>query len=185
MKAKVNRVVIQVIQGDIFALTVSAIVHTTNTSLALNAELAAKAGPVLQKAVETIGWCEVASAVITDPGSLPVQKIIHAVPPRWGEGSERGKLANLTLQCLQLAEENHLKSIALPALSIGTFGYPVENCAKTMLTQIIDFTFENPRYLKTIIVCLDTSSAYAIFTQELAEQIEGLKAAGDSAVVMV
>jgi len=54
-----------------------------------------------------------------------------------------------------------------------------------MLAQIIDFTFENPRYLKTIIVCLDTPPAYLIFKQELAEQIEGLKSEGDAVVVSV
>ena len=116
---------------------------------------------------------------------MKVERIIHAVGPRWGEGSERGKLANVTLQCLRLAEQNRLKSLAIPAISTGTLGYPMENCAKTMLAQIIDFTFDAPRFLRTIIVCLDNPLAYQIFKAEFTTQLEDLKEAGEGEVTVV
>jgi O-acetyl-ADP-ribose deacetylase (regulator of RNase III) len=55
-------------------------------------------------------------------------------------------------------------------------GYPLENCAKTMLERIIDFTFEDPKYLRTIIICLETQTAYNIFRQEMRLQLQELKA---------
>jgi O-acetyl-ADP-ribose deacetylase len=185
MKAKVNKVTIQVIQDDILTLTVAGLVHPTDTNLHVNSALTEKAGPTLQQTCNDIGWCDVGSAVITDAGEMTVEKIIHAVGPRWGEGSERGKLANVTLQCLRLAEEYKLKSIAIPSISTGILGYPVENCAKTMLAQIIDFTFDTPRFLRTIIICLDTPVAYQIFKNEFLEQIENLKETGEGEVTVV
>lgn len=184
MKAKVNKVTIEIVQDDMLSLAVGCIVNSTDTNLNVSPSLSARAGPTVEQSCADIGWCDVGSAVMTTAGNLPAQKIIHAVGPRWGEGSERGKLANVTLQCLRLAEQNRLKSIAIPAISTGTLGYPIENCAKTMLAQIIDFTFDNPRYLKTVVVCLDTSEAYIIFKQEFAEQIDGLKSTGDGEVTV-
>jgi O-acetyl-ADP-ribose deacetylase len=185
MKAKVNKVTIHIVQDDILSLATAGLVNATDTNLYISPALAAKAGSTLQEACTIIGWCDVGAAVITDAGDMQVEKIIHAVGPRWGEGSERGKLSNVTRHCLRLAEENRLKSIAIPAISTGVLGYPVENCAKTMLAQIIDFTFDSPRYLKTITVCLDNPAAYQIFKAEFMEQIEDLKEAGEGEVTVV
>ncbi len=182
MKVKVNKVTIQVLQDDILSLGLNGFVHSTDPNLHLSPALLIKAGLSVQEACNNIGWCDIGDAVITSGGNLPYEKIIHVVGPRWGEGSERGKLANATLACLRLAEENRLRSLALPAISTGILGYPLENCAHTMITQIIDFTFENPRYLKLIVLCLDNTTAFTIFKNELQEQIEDLKKAGDGEV---
>jgi O-acetyl-ADP-ribose deacetylase (regulator of RNase III) len=182
MKAKVNKVTIQIVQDELLSLNVGGIINPTDTNLHVSPTLAAKAGPSVLRECAAIGWCETGYAMVTEAGNLPVEKIIHAVGPRWGEGSERGKLVSVTLECLRLAEQNRLKSIALPAISVGVLGYPAENCAKTMLSQIIDFTFEDLKYLKTIIVCLDDSVVYQIFKDEFATQLEELKEAGDGEV---
>lgn len=184
MKAKVNKVTIQILQDSILTLTVNGLVTVTDTNLTVQPDLLTKTGLTVQQACNIIGWCDIGEAIITNAGNMSISKIIHAVAPRWGEGSERAKLANVTLQCLRLAEQNHLKSIAIPAISTGILGYPIENCAKTMLTQIIDFTFEDPRHLKTIIVCLDSSTAYNIFKSEFLNQLDDLKETGDGKVTV-
>lgn len=183
MKAKVNKVTIHINRGDIFAQSVDGIVHTTDPNLTVSPILTKKAGPSIQEQAKRLGWCDVGSIVITDAGNLPhTLQIIHAVGPRWGEGSERGKLANTTWSILIEAEENGLKSVALPAISVGTNGYPLENCAVTMLTKIIDFTFENPKHLRTIILCLADETQVIVFSQELQKQIEALKDAGEGKI---
>jgi O-acetyl-ADP-ribose deacetylase (regulator of RNase III) len=182
MKAKVNKITIQVMHDDLLSQPVAAIVNATDPNLHVPPPLAAKTGPSVPEMCNTIGWCDIGSAVITDAGDMPIEKIVHAVGPRWGEGSERGKLANVTLECLRLAETHRLKSLAIPAISTGVLGYPVENCAKTMLTQIIDFTFDDPRFVRTIVVCLDNTSAYQIFQAEFAQQLQDLKEAGEGEV---
>lgn len=182
MKVKVNKVTIQVVQDDILSLDMNGIVNSTDPNLHLNPTLLLRAGIKLKDAVDSIGWCDIGDAVITDSGDLAFQKIIHAVGPRWGEGSERGKLANTTLACLRLAEQYRLRSLALPAISAGVLGYPLENCARTIITQVIDYTFENPRFLKLVVICLDNLMAMNVFRNELSLQVEHLKNAGEGEV---
>lgn len=185
MKAKVNKVAIEVMHGDILNLSVAALVTVTDPNLALDPDLAALTGQEVIAQTREIAWADVGTAVITGAGALKnVEKIIHAVGPRWGEDGARAKLGLVTWQCLSLAEEHHLESIVLPAISVGALGYPIENCAKTMLEQIIDFTFENLRSLKTVILCVP-DTALDIFEREFQEQIEALREAGEGQVVQV
>ncbi len=182
MKAKVNQVTIYLIEQDLWAVEVAGVVNATDTNLALPADLLARAGDALAQEVKQIGWCDVGNAVITSAGNLPYDHIIHAVGPRWGEGSERGKLANVTWLALRLAEQHKLRSIALPAISAGKLGYPLENCAITMLSQIIDFTFEQLRHLRHIYLCLDSPVALEIFVTEFTRQLQDLKSSGEGKV---
>jgi O-acetyl-ADP-ribose deacetylase len=182
MKAHVNKVAIGLIQQDIWSLEVDAVTYQTDTLLTLPASLLNKVGSEVADECRRIGRCDVGSAVITNAGKLSIQKIIHVVGPRWGEGSERGKLASATWECLRLAEENQLNSLVLPALSTGALGYPVENCAKTMLSQIIDFTFEDLKSLRTVFVCLDNEVALEAFQIEFEEQLRQLRQTGEGKV---
>ncbi|MDZ4767501.1 MAG: macro domain-containing protein [Chloroflexota bacterium] len=176
MKVKVNKVTIRLFQGDIRTVVAEAVVTVTDPQLNLDPDLVRRAGVEVQRELAAIGWCEVGSAVITSAGKLSTaKKIIHAVAPRWGEGSERGKLANVTLEALRLTEQNTLRSIVIPAISTGALGYPLENCALTLLTQAIDYTFEELRALRSIIFCLVDERAYAIFKTELERQIADLR----------
>lgn len=182
MKAKVNKVTIEIVQGNLLTMPVRGIVNATDTNLNLSNALVEKVGSDVQRICREIGWCDVGFAVVTSAGKSPYEKLIHTVGPRWGEGSERGKLANATLRSLQLAEENQLKSIAMPAISVGSFGYPVENCAIVMLNEIVDFTFENLKYLRHVIICLDSERALTIFMGEFERIILELKASGEGKV---
>jgi O-acetyl-ADP-ribose deacetylase (regulator of RNase III) len=182
MKAKVNKISIRIVHNTLLNLPVDAFVHATDPNLTLTQEMILRGGPTLHYECQYIGWCDIGAAVITTAGDLNFKKIIHAVGPRWGEGSERGKLANATRQTLHLAENNQLKSLALPAISTGILGYPVENCAKVMLTEIIDFTFEPVKHVRKILLCLENDLAYAAFVKEFQRQIKDLKASGEGQV---
>lgn len=182
MKTKVNKVTIEIVQDNVLSQSVSAIINPTDTNLTVSAELLEKAGETVQIACREIGWCGVGSATITPAGHLPQDKIIHVVGPRWGEGGERAKLTSATLRCLQLAEENQLKSIALPAVSTGVYGYPIENCATVMLNETIDYTFEDLKYLRTIIFCLQHPRAFEVFQNEFEHIIQELKTGGDGRI---
>lgn len=181
-KVKVNKVTIRLARGEPYSIPVDGVVTGTDTNLNLDPQLLRAAGVEIQRELADIGWCDVGSAVITDAGALNAKKLIHVVGPRWGEGSERGKLMNATLECLLLAEQNGLRSLALPALSTGAAGYPVENCARTMLTQIIDYTFEELRTLRTVVLCLSDDWAYEVFKAELVRQVDELRESNEGKV---
>ncbi|MDX2141050.1 MAG: macro domain-containing protein [Chloroflexota bacterium] len=174
MKVKINKLTIQTIIGNLWSVRADAVVHVTDTDLAFPPDLLIKAGSSVGRELAEISYCPVGSAVVTTAGNLPFKKIIHAVGPRWGEGAERGKLTSVTFECLHHAEHHQLKSIVTPAISIGSLGYPVENCATTMFTQIVDTSFEDLKALRTVILCLPDAAVLAIFDHELQRQVEDI-----------
>ncbi len=184
MRAKINKVNIEIVQGDLYSLNAAAIVTVTTPNLTIEPELLRRAGPALYLQTQAIHWSDIGTAVITTAGAMTnASHIIHTVGPHWGEFAARANLALCTWHSLELAEKHKLKSIALPPISTGAMGYPLENCAKTMLEQIIDFTFEKLRSLRQITICVDqTPRALQIFEKEFAEQLEALRATGEGQV---
>lgn len=182
MQAEINGVLIELVQGDITDLAVDAIVNAANSELILGGGVAGairrKGGPTIQQECLEIGWCDVGDAVITGGGHLPARYVIHAVGPRMGEGSEPGKLASATRASLSLAEERGLSSIALPAISTGIFGFPLEACAQIIVRVVVDYTFEDLEHLKHVILCLYDQLAFDIFAREFEQQLADLEDEG-------
>lgn len=180
MRTTINGVTVELVQGDITDLDVDAIVNAANSHLILGTGVAGairqKGGPTIQEECLKIGYCEVGDAVITGGGLLKARHVIHAVGPRMGEGSEAGKLASAVRASLRLAEQHRLHSIALPAISTGVFGYPLESCAEVMLRVIFDYTFEELAHLRHVIVCLYDDRAYQVFAAEFTRKLADLQA---------
>jgi len=183
MKAKVNRVTIELVQGSTLTQAADAITVVTDTNLSVSPQLAAAAGPSVARQTAAIGWSAAGTTVATDAGDLVgIRKILHTVGPHWGQGSERAKLGNATWSSLQLAESLEAKSVALPAISVGTLGYPVEACAQIMIERTIDIAFEPLKHLRTVFICLENLTIYEVFLQEFQRQIEDLRATGEGKV---
>jgi O-acetyl-ADP-ribose deacetylase (regulator of RNase III) len=49
--------------------------------------------------------------------------VIHTVGPRMGEGNEDSKLRKAVQSSLKLAADQRFKSISMPAISSGIFGW--------------------------------------------------------------
>lgn len=178
MRVKVNKVkiILQVI--DIVQVhDVDVLVRVSSPDLFVPDEWLSKLDENALNQLSKIGWCDVGSAVMTPLVKSEYRAVIHAIGPRWGEESARGKLANVTWELLWLAETGGFRSLALPAISVGTLGYPVENCARTMLQQVLDFTFEPIRHIRTIVFCLLSTNEYHVFEAELRQQIDALDSA--------
>ncbi|MBN1563181.1 MAG: macro domain-containing protein [Anaerolineae bacterium] len=179
MQTILNEVTVELIQGDITDLDVDAIVNAANSQLILGSGVAGviyrKGGSTIQDECLKIGHCDVGDAVITGGGNLKARHVIHAVGPRMGEGSEAGKLGNAVRASLDLMEQHRLASIALPAISTGVFGYPLEGCAEVMLRVIFDYTYEDLQTLKRIIVCLYDARALRIFEAEFQRKLDELQ----------
>ncbi len=110
---KINKTVIQLIQGDITEQTTDAIVNAANAQLILGGGVAGairnKGGSTIQDECNHIGGTFVGGAVITTGGNLKAKYVIHAVGPQMGEGDEDNKLKNATINSLKVANENNLK----------------------------------------------------------------------------
>ncbi len=106
------------------------------------------------------------SAVMTGAGNLKAKQVIHAVGPRMGDGDEDKKLAAAVRAALALADRRGMKSIALPAISTGNFGFPLERAARIMLTEIHRF-LQGGTKLDRVVLCLHGDEAFATFKREL------------------
>ncbi|MFL6422654.1 MAG: macro domain-containing protein, partial [Nitrososphaeraceae archaeon] len=61
--------------------------------------------------------------------------VIHAVGPRMGEGNEDYNLRKAVRSSLLLASEKGFRSISMPAISSGIFGFPKDRCAKILVEE--------------------------------------------------
>lgn len=142
IKIKNNRV-LTLIEGDIIQRNVDAIVNPANSYLQHGGGVAGaivrKGGDIIQKESNEIGFVEVGSSVITSSGALPCRAIIHTVGPRMGEGNEDKKLTKAINRCLELGLQKGFKSISIPAISSGIFGFPKDRCAKILVNETFTF----------------------------------------------
>jgi O-acetyl-ADP-ribose deacetylase len=158
-------------QGDITALCVDAIVNPANSALVLGGGVAGAirraGGESIQRECDSIGGTPVGTAVISGGGRLKARYVIHAVGPRMGEGDEDRKLASATLSALRLADSHGLHSVALPAISTGVFGFPMERAARLMLETAADYLSSGEHSLREVTFCLFDGEALEVFTNAL------------------
>ena len=161
---------LELVEGDITDLDVEAVVNAANEHLQLGAGVAgairAKGGPSIQEECNRIGGTPVGTAVMTGAGHLRAKQVIHAVGPQMGDGDEDKKLASAIRAALALADRRGMKSIALPAISTGVFGFPIERAARVMLTEIQRF-LQGGTKLERVVVCLWGEEAFGVFKREL------------------
>lgn len=165
-----ERTQLDLVEGDITDLEVDAIVNPANERLQLGTGVAGaireKGGPSIQEECDRIGETPVGTAVMTGAGHLKAKRVIHAVGPRMGEGDEDKKLASAVRAALALADRRGLKSIAVPAISTGNFGFPVERAARVILTEIQRF-LQGGTKLERVVLCLYGDEAFGVFKREL------------------
>jgi len=168
---EVNNKKLRLVQGDITARDVDAIVNAANSHLQHGGGVAGaivrKGGQVIQDESDRIGYTPVGTAVITGAGKLPAKFVIHTVGPRMGEGDEGNKLQNAVKSTLTLATQKGLKSVSMPAISSGIFGFPKDRCAKILVGESANFLKSNPKTsLEVIEFCVYDDNTMEHFKRE-------------------
>lgn len=129
-------------QGDITAMSVDAIVNAANTDLMLGAGLAGaireKGGPAIQEDCDRIGPIALGEAAVTTGGRLKALYVIHAASMHLGGRTSAESLRQSTRSSLMLAEGKGLKSLAFPAIGTGVAGFPVDECARIMIGEVLE-----------------------------------------------
>ena len=174
MKVTVGNSTLELLEGDITEMQTEAIVNAANARLVLGGGVAGairrKGGPQIQEECNKTGGTFVGGAVKTTGGNLKAKYVIHAVGPRMGEGNEDEKLKNATLNSLKLADEETIKSISLPAISTGVFGFPIQRCAEIMLQTVVDY-LKGQTGVEKVIFCLFGRDSYEVFANQLKQEI--------------
>src|SRR6267378_2375795 len=142
---------VHVVIGDITKQDVDAIVNAANSSLmggaGVDGAIHRVGGPSILAACREIrrttypDGLPTGEAVITTGGELPARHVIHTVGPIYGQhqGREQELLAACYQNCLLLAAQNSLESIAFPAISTGAYGYPLDEAAQVSSAAIANF----------------------------------------------
>lgn len=134
---------ITLINDNILNQQADAIVNPANVSLLAGSGLCGVihkyAGAKLESDCKIIGKQASGNAVITKAYDLPnCEYIIHACGPRWLDGERgEGELLALTYQnIVSVALDNKLSSIAIPAISTGIYGFPIQEATHIAVTTI-------------------------------------------------
>jgi O-acetyl-ADP-ribose deacetylase len=158
---------IKVIQGDITLQRVDAIVNAANHSLlgggGVDEAIHRAAGPRLSEECRRLHGCATGDAIRTLGYDLPAKWVFHTVGPIWqgGDHDEDRLLAECYQNCLRLAVETKIQSIAFPSISTGAYGFPVERASRIAMDEIKKHLQQNPLPEKVLIICFDTQTYQA------------------------
>jgi len=139
---------IEIIEADITTLHVDAIVNAANETLlgggGVDGAIHRAAGPDLLAACRALPQvrpnvrCPTGQARATPGFRLPARLVIHTVGPVWRGGAfdEADLLAGCYRECLRLARDHGVDSLAFPAISCGVYGYPPGAAAAIAVREV-------------------------------------------------
>lgn len=137
-------VTIELARGDITDQPgVDAVVNAANAQLLPGGGVAGAihrtAGPGLTEECAAHAPIRPGHCVVTGGHELPNPHVIHCLGPVYGIDEPAGELlASCYRNALHLADGEGLRSVALPAVSTGAFGYPMQDAAEIALRTITE-----------------------------------------------
>ncbi len=165
---------VDVLRGDLTEQAVDAIVNAANNDLELGGgvagAIARKGGPSIEEECRKIGPVRVGDAAITGAGRLKAKWVIHAASMRLGGRTTAESLRTSTRKSLEIAAETGLRSIAFPAVGTGIARFPLDQCARIMLEEVVAHVGRRTS-LQEIRFVLFGEDAEAAFSAEAERQL--------------
>jgi O-acetyl-ADP-ribose deacetylase (regulator of RNase III) len=138
---------IVLVQGDITAQEVDAVVNAANSSLmgggGVDGAIHRQGGPEILQECKRIrverfpDGLPTGQAVATTGGRLPARWVIHTVGPVFARSEDRSDLlASCHTEALRVADELEAETVAFPAISTGVYGYPLEEAAPVAVRSV-------------------------------------------------
>jgi O-acetyl-ADP-ribose deacetylase (regulator of RNase III) len=169
---------IRLVQGDITRIAADAIVNAANSALrgggGVDGAIHRAGGPAIMADLErrhgSRRFCPTGSAVVSDAGNLPARIVIHAVGPVWSGGAEGESilLADAHRAALDLAAAESCRTVSIPAISTGVYGYPVDAAAPVAIGTVRAWLDANPDAIEVVTFVLFSTNALDVFTDALA-----------------
>ncbi len=161
------------VAGDITQIPADAIGNAANPRLAggggVDGAIHRAGGPSIMQELDDVrtrvGRCPPGHVVVTGAGNLPARYILHAVGPvyRGGTKGEPRTLAACYGRCLKLATELGARSMTLPAISTGVYGYPLDEAAEIAVRAVAEFLAADATTLEKVTFVLFDDLAFSSF----------------------
>jgi len=127
------------VEGDLTAQAVDAIVNAANSALVLGAGVAGaireQGGPSIQEECDAHGPIGVGEAAVTGAGRLPARWVIHAAGMPPGGAASEASVRSAFRASLALAVQKGCRTLAVPAIGAGVAGLPLQRCAEILLEE--------------------------------------------------
>ena len=171
-----NNVTISIVHGDISTDDCEGLVNTTSEDLTLQSfgvqgALLQKGGQPLQDecraAAMQYGKLTHGKVIVTGPGrtgGLKCKKILHIRAPSKPRG-----LVKTIGAILQRANEEGLRSVALPAIGTGVHGFSAKQAAKRICETIVSFSTGHQTTLSHIRIVLFQEDLFSEFAKYFEE----------------
>lgn len=178
MEVKAGAARLELVQGDITREETEAIVNAANTSLlgggGVDGAIHRAGGPQILAECRPLRGCPTGEARITSGGRLQARYVIHAVGPVYRDGrrGEPALLESAYRKSLELATAHNIRSLSIPAISTGAYGYPMAEAARIALGTTLAYLREHPEITLVRFVLFGTA-AYATFARVLQELAPG------------
>jgi O-acetyl-ADP-ribose deacetylase (regulator of RNase III) len=149
---------ITAVEGDITTAEVDAVVNAANSAM--------RGGGGVDGAIHRAGGPRVLADCIarfpdglatgqagwTTAGDLPARYVIHVVGPNYRAGQRDPQLlASCYREAVRLAEQLGVATIALPAVSAGIYGWPLQDAARIAVETVTaagaDSSLEEARFV--------------------------------------
>jgi O-acetyl-ADP-ribose deacetylase (regulator of RNase III) len=150
---------LEVVDGDIATLAVDAVANAANDRLWMGAGVAGAlkraGGEEIEREAVAKGPIPVGEAVATGAGRLPAKWVIHGAVMGQDLRTNAELVERTTKSVLRVADELGAESLALPAFGTGVGGFPLDECARLMVSAV---RAHEPRTLRRV--------AFAVFGED-------------------
>jgi O-acetyl-ADP-ribose deacetylase len=169
---------IRLVQADIAAMDVDAVVNAANDRLWMGSGVAGAlkraGGEEIEREAIRQGPIAVGEAIVTGAGRLRARHVIHAAVMGQDLSTDADSIVRATESALRCAEDLGLRSIAFPALGTGVGGFPLEPCGRLMVSCVERHLSRGSR-LAEVVFALRGDEAYEAFRVALGGELRELE----------
>jgi O-acetyl-ADP-ribose deacetylase (regulator of RNase III) len=170
------------VRGDITSQQIDAVVNAANSSLlgggGVDGAIHRVGGPEVLAACRELrataypDGLPAGQAVATTGGRLPARWVVHTVGPVWSSREDRSPvLASAYASSLRVAADLGAKTVALPAVSAGAYGWPLDDAARVAVDAVL--ASPDLARLEEVRFVLFSDEALAAFTAARQRATEG------------
>jgi len=131
------------VKGDLALEESDAIVNAANNVLWMGSGVAGAikkvGGREIEEEAVSKGPIDIGEAILTSSGNLKSKYVIHAAVMGQDLSTDADNIRRALISSLDLAEQEGLNSLSVPAFGTGVGGFSINACADIMIRETINF----------------------------------------------